>query len=225
MGEHVQHFGLGAGVHHQQARQQRQHGNCDADPEQSRAGREQHHKRPEQIELFFDRERPEMWKAADLQAVGLRPVAQEGPQPDLVLMAGERAGAELQDARQDQQRHDQGQEIQREDPQRAPHVEGAQVVVAATRVQQVARDQETGQHEEQLHANPAGMREQRDRPQPGRRIRERVRVVGYDQQDGDAAQSIECGNMRASRDVRASRHDDPGAPSTTPAVVRDSSAR
>ena len=65
--------------------------------------------------------------------------------------------------RQDDERDETDQVVEREDAQDPADVEAAEVAVAAACVDQDAGDQEPGQHEEEVDAAPA---KQREEPQP-----------------------------------------------------------
>ena len=88
--------------------------------------------------------------------------------------------------------------VEREDAQHATQVEGAEVPGAPSRVEQDAGDEESGEHEEEVDAGPAGAGgpEQRtlDRPALAVDVGE---VKSEDEQDGDPPQPVEGGHVGA----------------------------
>jgi hypothetical protein len=86
----------------------------------------------------------------------LYPVAEEGPEPDLVPVAGERSAAEFHEVWQYDEGRKQREKVQREDAQRAPDVKGTQIagIVPGCRASlRVIRNPE--EDEKKLNADPS----------------------------------------------------------------------
>ena len=129
---------------------------------------------------------------------GDREVGQVQPvRPLLARRAGARQQVERRGKRrQHHQRQEDDQVVEREDAQRAPRIEAGEVAVAAARVDQDAGDQEAGEDEEEIHARPADEGGLGERAIGGGRRRQDREVMEQHQEDGDAAQAIECRSMR-----------------------------
>ena len=108
--------------------------------------------------------------------------------------------------RRKQRQHDERQKddqvVERKDAERAASVEAGEVALAVAGADENTGDQESGQHEKDVHARPSEQDEER-RPRFRRRMRVENRVVvQQDEDDGDAANAIKSGRVR--KHVRSS---------------------
>ena len=93
--------------------------------------------------------------------------------------------------------------IQREDPQASADVEVAEIVDLPLRVVEDARDQEPGEHEEEVHPAAAEVEQLgEDLTKPGRVVRPEVEVVGHHEQDGQPSDGVQGGDMTVKPEAR-----------------------
>ena len=159
---------------------------------------------PEDIELLFDGERPQVPQQLGLaarhagrevrRAGGDRqPVVREGRRPQHLPAEADEHIAADEPRRARAHRHDEGE--RRQQSPRAAHPERAQCDASGRRPlpQQERSDEEPGDDEEGIHTDEAGVQE-----------RAREQVVDDDQQDRDGAKTVE--SRVAGR--RGGRHDE-----------------
>lgn len=138
---------------------------------QARVRHEEEQERPHQIELFLDRQRPEMREQGRVRelARGVEEVVGVGePVHDLIAEVPERLQPRVrrmmitrlgEHERRHRPNHEKVGVIQRKDPEAAPAVEVQEVLPRRQlipHVDQDGRQEKTGQHEERLDAKVAG---------------------------------------------------------------------
>ncbi len=169
-------------------------------PAPTEADQPDHDDRPEQVELLFDGEAPQVAKRSEVERRGVA-----GADPDLVPVgdvaeAGDDVAAEqterlaLEDRGVDHQQNEH-EEQRRQEPPGAAQPELLQVDAAALLVlaDQQQRDQVAADHEEHLDAEEAT-------GQPAV-----VRVVDHHGDDGHRAHPVETRQVRQARDRLARR--------------------
>ena len=125
--------------------------------EEAATGDREHEQGPQQVELLFDGERPEVAQALRTHAERTHPVRRVGPVPPLIP---ERVGAprlEMPRMGHDDECHREKRIVQREYPERAPNVEGPEIALRAHCVEQDSRNQVSGEDEKKLDSGPAGL--------------------------------------------------------------------
>jgi len=96
------------------------------------------------------------------------------------------------DQRQDDQHGGEHAVVQREDAQHAPHIEIAEVMRRLFRAPEDRRDEESGKHEDEIDAGPAGIRDlEVERANPAIRIGNREEVKHRHEQNRGAAEAVE----------------------------------
>ena len=156
---------------------------------------EEQDERPEEIELLFDGERPEV---IERKGVG----GLEG--------GGGEVGKILKEEDKDGQRPELGEggtvsigkdccseehgEVEREDAESSADVEVAQAVGEADGVPKAACDEKSGEGEEENDSEPAGLRDVAEEPDSGGGGPEAAAVVeDEDQENGEATEAVKCG--------------------------------
>ncbi len=168
----------------QRGREEEQRAEDQAEHQAARA-KQPDQRRPEQVILLLDGERPGGAKRA-----GQRSVAQilkeerVGGEGAPVGLVGERVAEEPE---WNGITDDEQQQIDGPDAQRAASVKVAEVVRAFARLQQDGGDEKSGENEEEVDAGPSPERDAVQR----RADEQRMAVVEDDSEDGDAAQSLQ----------------------------------
>jgi len=125
------------------------------------------------------------------------PVGQVGPEPPLVpLDALHPFRVKLHEEREDHEDGDQQKIIGRDDPQEPAGIEVLEAVGRLPSFQQYPRDQEAGQREKDVHANPAKL-EKRGQLRVRRHVplQPEADMEQHHREDGYASQSVQCGKM------------------------------
>src|SRR6185436_19780604 len=120
--------------------------------------------RPHEVEVLLDGQRPEVIEAHPVLVPAVaeqaaRDVAAVQPQPALAVEDLAHAEGPARQARHDRERDEQRQVVEREDPEYAAQIESPEWLNTTARVQQDARDQESGEYEEQIDTAAAGIDE------------------------------------------------------------------
>src|SRR5829696_6666048 len=113
---------------------------------------EEHQEWPHEVELLLDRQAPEVADRSRELVGKLHEVHKEHPERRLRSNAS-RVEA-LEEPRQQMERGEDGEKIDGKNAERSPRVERGEVPIAALVVGEDARDEESRQHEEQIHADP-----------------------------------------------------------------------
>ncbi len=183
-----------------------------AEPGERLPGQRRDEEGPHQVELLFDRERPEVIQVHPVHvedpapAHGDEDVGEVAPEPELLAPElRELRGPPRDEARGDEEDDQQERVVEGEDAQHAPHVEVLVVAGAPPRAEEDPGDQEAGEDEEQVDPRPPhpGHRQQGLAGEGLRRMTERE-VVEHHRQDGDAADAVEGAEVRCSGRLRPS---------------------
>jgi hypothetical protein len=117
--------------------------------QQASATQKENHQGPEQVELLFDRERPEDDKVARMRLafVGYRQVAEVAPERQRPMSVIDQCMVEQPHMRCDDAIQQQEAIVKREDAKQAARVEISEVAFPAFRIKKYARDEEAGEDE------------------------------------------------------------------------------
>jgi hypothetical protein len=150
---------------------------------------------PDEIELLFDGQGPEV-----IERQGRRILERAHGQIGKVLQEEDEDGQRLE-LREGCAAGDgcdrggeQGEHVQRKDPERSANVEVAQAMALTEGVPEAAGDEKTGEGEEENDAQPADLGSETDEAHGGRCGLEAPAIVEEeDHEDGEAAEAVEGG--------------------------------
>ena len=172
----------------------------DADLQQGVARGDPHDDWPEQVEVLFHGQRPEMADVGERPRAPLRDEQVDAIRPDPRLVARrllERRRIQRTGQRQYEEEDEEDGVVERKDPEDPAHVEVAKVMARASRIVEDPRDQVTGEDEEEVHAVDAVVAGLHEQPLEGVvRLGIADEVHEQHQDDGEPADPVQDGNVR-----------------------------